>query len=61
MIKGGIMKLLTTDELLQIEGGVSLSGSLINAVGSIIKIVLEVGRSIGSGLRRLYDDSMCTL
>ena len=55
------MKLLTTDELFQIEGGVSLSGSLINAVGSIIKIVLEVGRSIGSGLRRLYDDSMCTL
>lgn len=55
------MKKLNQNDLLQIEGGINISGTLINSFSSIIKIILEVGRSIGSAFRRFGDDTMCNL
>ena len=44
-----------------IEGGVSLSGTLINALTGGVKIILEVGRSLGSALRRGKSKKYCPL
>jgi hypothetical protein len=50
---------LTKSELLQIEGGISFSGALINALSRGMSIILEVGRSFGSSLRRSYSGAIC--
>ncbi len=55
------MKILSENELLKTIGGVDISGALLNSFSSLFKIILEVGRSIGSGLRRFYDGSTCSL
>lgn len=55
------MKKIEETELFLIEGGINISGTLINSISSIIKTILEVGRSIGSSLRRLQDNKMCKL
>ncbi|MEG2283359.1 MAG: hypothetical protein RSB99_01885 [Bacilli bacterium] len=55
------MKEIKVESLSQIDGGINISGTLINSFGSIIKILLEVGRSIGSALRRIDGYSMCKL
>lgn len=55
------MRQLETNELIQIIGGTSITGSLINAVGTIIKTILDVSRRVGSFIRRWQDQSFCEL
>ncbi len=52
-------EIVNTSELLSIDGGLSISGSLINAFTSGIKIVLEVGRSFGTSIRRIIIGNLC--
>ena len=54
------IKELNDSELKEIDGG-SLSGTLINAFTNGMKTVLEIGRSLGSALRRLSEDKMCAV
>jgi len=42
-----------------IEGGLSISGTLINSLTGGIKIILELGRSLGSAIRRGSNGKMC--
>lgn len=49
------------EELMKINGGESISGSLINAFTSGIKAILEVGRSLGTSLRRMFDGNLCKI
>ena len=44
-----------------IEGGLSISGTLINSLTGGVKIILELGRSLGSALRRGSDGKMCSV
>ena len=44
-----------------IEGGLSVSGSLMNSFTSAIKIILELGRSVGSALRRGSNGKFCKI
>lgn len=55
------MNILKRDELLQIIGGVSISGTLINSFVRGINAILEVGRSLGSAIRRIVDKNICPL
>ena len=48
-------------ELNLIDGGLSISGTLINAFTGGIKIVLELGRSLGSAIRRGSSRKYCSL
>lgn len=43
---------IKSDDICLIEGGLSVSGTLINSFVAGIKILLEVGRSLGSTIRR---------
>lgn len=47
----------------EIYGGAttSLTSGIINALTSIIKVLLDAGRSVGSSIRRLTEDEMCPL
>ena len=54
------IKELNNNEIKQIDGG-SLSGTFINAITSGMKAVLEIGRSLGSALRRVKEDSLCAV
>ena len=55
------MEHLNRNQLLDIDGGFSLSGTIINAFTNGIKTILEVGRSLGTALRRTKEDKMCSL
>lgn len=44
-----------------IEGGLSISNSLINSLTNGIKIILELGRSLGTAIRRGSSKKICSL
>ncbi len=49
---------LESQTLKEIHGG-EISGSLISSVVKGITILLELGRSLGSSIRRLIDKDIC--
>lgn len=55
------IKKLKRNELRKIEGGFSITGSIVNAFVEGIKTILDVGRSLGSSLRRLKEDKLCKI
>lgn len=55
------MKRLSNDELKQVVGGINLNNSLINAFSRIISVILDVGRSLGTSIRRIGEDNICEL
>ncbi len=52
------MKELNKQELLQISGG-AISGSLINAFIRGISTILDLGRSLGTAIRRIQTKQFC--
>ena len=55
------MKELNNKELLSIEGGINITGSFINSIVRGVDIVLDLGRSVGTAIRRYQDNSICPL
>lgn len=54
------MKVLKKEELLNVSGGASISySSMINAISKGINTFLELGRSVGSAIRRIHSGSIC--
>ncbi len=47
-------------ELKQINGG-SISATLINAIVKGISLILELGKSLGSSIRRITSGNTCSL
>lgn len=54
---------LTENELNNVKGGglETLSGTIISALSGIIKMVKEAGYDIGSGIRRIIENEICSL
>lgn len=55
------MNKLNNDELYVIEGGASLSGTLINAITGAGKFIYNVGQALGSSIRRIVGGNYCSL
>lgn len=55
------MNLKKDDELREIYGGTSISGTVINAFVDLIEILYEAGRSAGSSIRRMFEGDLCPL
>ena len=55
------MYTLNNSELLNIVGGFSITGVLINALTSAAKFIYETGRNFGSSLRRISSNNLCPL
>ncbi|MGE5456200.1 MAG: hypothetical protein ACM3O4_03760 [Ignavibacteriales bacterium] len=50
---------LKKEELLLIEGGVSVSGTFINSLVRGINSILDLGRSVGTAIRRIGGNKLC--
>ncbi len=49
---------MTDDKMLKVIGG-SISGTVLNAISRLINTFLELGRSIGTSLRRIRSNNKC--
>lgn len=54
------MQILNKEQLLLIEGGLSISGTLINSFSSLIKSLMDVGRSLGTAIRMVTQGKLCS-
>ena len=54
------MKDLNKEELLDINGG-GISGTLISSLTRGINTLLDMGRSLGSAIRRIGSGNVCPL
>lgn len=48
------------EELVLIVGGSSITGTVLNAVIRAVNAALEVGRSLGTAIRRIKTRQICT-
>lgn len=57
------MKKIEEKRLDEITGGQieNVTGPIVNAITSIINLLKEAGYSIGSGIRRITENSLCPL
>lgn len=47
------------NELKTIVGGLSISGTLIKAMSSAVNTIMDVGRSLGTAIRKLKTGRLC--
>ncbi len=45
-------------ELYELKGG-AITSNLLNSVARLITTVLELGRTVGSSIRRIYNKNYC--
>ena len=57
----GIMTYLSDEKLNLLDGGETITGTLVTALTSGVKALFDVGRSLGSSVRRLSSDEICPL
>lgn len=55
------MKELNLEKMNGIMGGVSITGTFINALVRGIDVLLDLGRSLGSALRKSKENTLCPL
>ncbi len=55
------MEILKQEELLLIVGGISVTGTLINSLVRGINTFLDLGRSLGTAIRRVMTNKICPL
>ena len=55
------MNQLENKELLEIIGGASITGTIINAATTAARFVYSIGQSLGSSLRRISGKTLCPL
>lgn len=51
---------LTKEELLNVVGG-GITASMISAVVKGVNSILELGRSVGSAIRRIQEGKVCSI
>ena len=49
------------EELLQIIGGLNVTGAILNAFKGCANTIVDIGRSLGSAIRRLASGSLCKI
>lgn len=54
------MEMLTRKELMNLYGG-AITGTLINSIVRGINSILELGRSLGSAIRRSTVNNLCPI
>lgn len=55
------MKKISNNELKSLTGGVSITASFITSIARGINSILDLGRSLGSAIRRIQFGSFCSL
>ena len=57
--KGGIIMKLKNNELKMIKAGAGITAALVNAIMSGINSFLDIGRYLGSSIRRITSKNNC--
>lgn len=55
------MREIEEKKLEQINGGTTVTATMVNAIMNVIKIIKETGYSLGSGIRRISENNICPL
>ena len=55
------MSEIEREELASITGGETVTGTLVSALTTGIKALFDIGKSLGSSIRRLSTDNICPL
>lgn len=56
------MRELNNKELMNIEGGASLlTATFLNAAARMISTIMDVGRSLGTSIRRITSGNTCSI
>lgn len=50
---------LENNELLKIEGGINISGTLLNSIAKLISTIFDIGRAIGSAISMTKSGRKC--
>lgn len=50
---------LEKQELMTIRGGINITGTMVSSFVKCLDIVLDVGRSLGTAIRRIKDNHAC--
>lgn len=53
------MKDLNNNELCNVIGGITITGTIISAFTTAVNTVLDVGRSFGTAIRRVIGKNVC--
>lgn len=53
------MRKIENNELIKINGGIA--GTTINYISKLITTIFDIGRSLGTSIRRIESDSICPL
>jgi hypothetical protein len=61
LVQENAIKKLNKNELRELYGGLSISGTIITAFTNGIKTIFEMGRSLGSSIRRLSERKLCEI
>ncbi len=52
--------MMEKEELMKIKGG-GLSSTMVNAVVKVFDIIIDLGRSLGSAIRRTSEGKICKI
>lgn len=55
------MNKIEENELYEINGGATLSGTLVNAITTAGKFIYSLGQALGSSIRRIVGGSSCSI
>lgn len=55
------MRELNNKELMNVEGGAGLTASFLNAISRAVSTLMEVGRNLGSAIRRTINGNICPI
>ena len=55
------MREINKREMLSVEGGATLSASMLSAIYKTIDTIFSIGEALGSYIRRVTEKKMCDL
>lgn len=53
------MRELNNKELMSVEGGAGITAAFLNAASRAVSTLMELGRSLGTAIRRAVNGSVC--
>ena len=61
VVRREYMRELNNKELMNIEGGAGLTASFLNAASRAVSTIMDLGRNLGSAIRRTINGNICPI
>jgi hypothetical protein len=56
------MQLIRDEDLDKISGGgTNITGTLVSAIGDVMRMIYQAGHAVGSSVRRMSDNKLCPI